>query len=604
MDRLKLQLRQLSRQRNRLARVTRRLPPEIIRKIFLECSVQNDRACFRKQMEWTKITHVCSEWRALAIDHAELWSRIPLRAVFWAQKMVERTKQAPISIDITSGYVTPSRYSEMQAIASNLLEQTSRLRKVNLTVPTDQIRHLLESINSTAPILESLTLRATPSYSFQANWGLDNQDFGPVTIPASFLSDGAPRLHTLLLRSCTLPTTIASIASNLTALDAEYHHPSPHLIDAIGKLHHLRSLKLKLGASQLAESATLGDGPPAFLPRLDKLQLHGSFFQCIGTLSCFRIPSTASLNLNCSYPSSISNFDAFEAAVLHLQAALDISWLSSPLSTQNSVFHKISSNTYGLCQVKGWLEESSSSHQPGDTPQYDDSNPSLTINIAVNHGFDLPLDGTIAPMDSFWWLKVLPPAATSGLRQLEIELEGHIKFSDLDMDSLYRISAQFPLLEHIMFGISCGHFVDAIVSDAALVRSHGVGPPTLFPRLKTVVFNSSTCLQTVQGTGQVVSMHSVLMDLADSISIRNEYGGVTQSLELVVYGVSVRFSADGRVQRLKKLNRQCAYPTWGPSISDLGPAYPISCSGGAECRCYFGGLYRNGWPIEPPLSLP
>ncbi|TFK25996.1 hypothetical protein FA15DRAFT_321655 [Coprinopsis marcescibilis] len=452
--RLKQQLWELSRRRNKLAKINRRLPPEIIRKVFLECSIQEEDVCFRKQIQWTRITHVCSQWRAQAIDHAELWSRIPLRTVFWGQKMLERTKQACVSLEFKSTAVVPRGFEEIQSIASRLLAQTSRLRTVELEASTKQITQLLGCFDSTsnAPALEYLSIRATPSYLSQSDWGSPEE--GPMPLPDQFLSAGAPRLHTLLLHNCTLHKSIPYTSNTLTTLVAEYEHPSPRFVDAISTLQNLRNLTLKVGnAGILPITEVTYEITPIFLPQLEALRLQGNFFLCVNTLACLRMPPSAILGLGSSRidGSETQDPDAFDAAVSHLQAILGTSWLTSPLS----VFRTISVNAgipgypgADLNLVEGWIDQDS---PPRSSDQHETTIPSLAMSV------DLRL------ASKTWWLKSMPLQSSIGLRRLEIGLPG------LDADSFRQISVQFPLLEHITVGFSCAHtFVDAIQSDATL----------------------------------------------------------------------------------------------------------------------------------------
>ncbi|TFK28910.1 hypothetical protein FA15DRAFT_664543 [Coprinopsis marcescibilis] len=612
--RLNLQVRELSRRRNNLARINRRLPPEVMRRIFLQCSVQDKIVCFRKQMEWIKITHVCSEWRALAIDHAELWSRIPLRTVFWARRMLARTKQAPISVELASGYVAPACLPEMQTIVSTLLAQTSRLRSVDLTATAEHTKHYLECFDSTAPELEFLSIYATPSYSYHSDEG-PQVYYGPVIFPDQFLSGGAPRLHTILLHNCTLPANISSMSLNLTTLSAEYRHPSPTFLNAIGNLQSLRRLNLELPLPTqegfgipIPEEVTFIEHPPVVLAQLEKLQLQGSFFLCIGTLSCFRIPSSAVLAFACSKTSEslVSNIDHFNGSSSHLQRVLDTSWLSSSISLRSAVFRTVTVYMYpGLYRIHAVLDKSEHSLPTSSMEQHDNqdissvSKPSLMIEIGF--GYNPTVGAATSTISNLWWLNAMPGAAIVDLQQLEVEIP------ELDPASFRQISGSLPLLEHIVLGNSCSFsFANAVESDVAVELAR-TGSPTLFPKLKTIVFDSAAFLQSWDmATGTLLGCG--LSTLADSISIRNEHGGVTQSLE-VKNATTVSFSEDGRVQRFKsRWDPQLYSSPWnvpGPWYSNSDEDWPVTavrrytsvpsrralmkgCSGKADCRCYYG----------------
>ncbi|KAI0311633.1 hypothetical protein OF83DRAFT_1030938, partial [Amylostereum chailletii] len=50
-----------------------KLPDETLGEIFITLRYTNESS---ETWDWTKITHVCSRWRNVAVQHLKLWSHI------------------------------------------------------------------------------------------------------------------------------------------------------------------------------------------------------------------------------------------------------------------------------------------------------------------------------------------------------------------------------------------------------------------------------------------------------------------------------------------------------------------------------------------------
>ena len=49
------------------------------------------------ELGWTKVSHVCRLWRDLAISHASLWTRPPIKYDKWTLEMLKRSSAKPAS---------------------------------------------------------------------------------------------------------------------------------------------------------------------------------------------------------------------------------------------------------------------------------------------------------------------------------------------------------------------------------------------------------------------------------------------------------------------------------------------------------------------------
>ncbi|KAJ7614012.1 hypothetical protein FB45DRAFT_937682 [Roridomyces roridus] len=177
----------LCARRNSLA-VVSRLPPELLAVILELCrSIDDDEPKFRTRrfIPVLKITHVCRRWRHVALASAAFWSCIVLSSPRWALEMLERSRNAPLTVgmDMASG--------EKKTVAARhqVLGQVHRIRELHLTLPMFDSM-LPPSLFKPAPVLEAFYF-----------WS-----FGRVNsiAPASLFGGEAPALRHLSLRSCQI----------------------------------------------------------------------------------------------------------------------------------------------------------------------------------------------------------------------------------------------------------------------------------------------------------------------------------------------------------------------------------------------------------------
>ena len=58
-------------------------------------------------LEWIVVTHVCSHWRWVALDHSALWANFDLKiGSQWSEEMIQRAKLTPLIINFTGAKTT------------------------------------------------------------------------------------------------------------------------------------------------------------------------------------------------------------------------------------------------------------------------------------------------------------------------------------------------------------------------------------------------------------------------------------------------------------------------------------------------------------------
>ncbi|CAK5283099.1 unnamed protein product [Mycena citricolor] len=276
------QISALQTRRNALAPISR-LPPEVLSRVFL-CLVLSDSYSVR----WTReISHVCRQWRAVALEFPWVWSYPSFRHLDWAEEMLERSKSALLTIKFHEVYTPP----RMIDLLTRALSQVSRLGELDFDVK-DRLAQLGLLVNMTdpAPFLHTLHLEATGHYG------------GPLSLPATFLGGDTPRLRRVDLTGFAIAWD-SPLLRNLTRLrvvhfarqESTLSMTMKELLDALDHMPLLESLELKNILPPIAVQAR----PRVLLAHLESLELADNVEECCGILSQMTYPSSAKVHVAC-----------------------------------------------------------------------------------------------------------------------------------------------------------------------------------------------------------------------------------------------------------------------------------------------------------------
>ena len=265
------------------------LPPELLSRIFHLHALQEP-PCFRKQkLGWIGVTHVCRHWRQVALNDSSLWARIggvSPRAQ-WVSKMLVRARNAPLAIDM----VSPSL-----EILSMFPPHISHIRELRLT-NMNHSQGIQEICSLEAPALEHFELRVSVA--------------APVAfcqLAGTTLFNGqAPKLRTFSLYQISIPWSLIP-RGQLTQLkvntqggiiypDISSPSDSLQLIDLLIDSPDLEVLALEFCIPTMLSQVSRGQS--IYLPRLSRLCLGGSTATVTNLLKMLKLPSSASLHLNC-----------------------------------------------------------------------------------------------------------------------------------------------------------------------------------------------------------------------------------------------------------------------------------------------------------------
>ena len=314
------------------------LPPEILARVFHllvpEEPPLSRQFRFREQkLGWIRVTHVCRNWRRVALDDLTLWAKIwgtPTNTKCISE-MLARAKNAPLDIKLNA-VAQPSQ--NVLLMISPHFSHTRQLRFRNLVTPhSDAIR---EIFSLEAPALEHFELKATES--------------SPITLPDLGgdmpFKGRAPRLRTFSLSGLVIPWALIP-RGQLTRLKMACHKEDVHspgdlnqLIDLLVSCPSLEILNLEACLpSQLTE---FPHGRTIYLPHLSRLRLHGSASRVANMLKMLNLPSSTTLRFHIFSNSSLER-DSEDLLLpvisAHFRSPAPIEFKSLTVSVKHFVTH-------------------------------------------------------------------------------------------------------------------------------------------------------------------------------------------------------------------------------------------------------------------------
>ncbi|KAI0264862.1 hypothetical protein BC834DRAFT_236842 [Gloeopeniophorella convolvens] len=189
------------------------------------------------RLGWLVDTHVCHQWRHVAISHPSLWTIIPFAlGQRWADLSILRAKSAGLIMDYRfppdgtpSPFNTDTLSNNLHQVLDLALAQNSR-----------EVQKVVKTLTSPAPRLETFIIEM-----LDFNSDSSSRNF-PIVLPADFFAGQAPQLRNLRLDQTYLPWTSAL-------------------------LRNLKSLIISqcLGTSSDTRDGSDGDTPRTYVPESD-----------------------------------------------------------------------------------------------------------------------------------------------------------------------------------------------------------------------------------------------------------------------------------------------------------------------------------------------
>lgn len=240
-----------------------RLPPEILGYIFLQVAQWAPRHA--ASYEWVRrITHVCRDWRELALGTPRLWTEISscdIDDIDRFKTFIARSKQAPLKIQLVD------LYSEAMSslIFHEVVREINRAEELSVHIADGFVETYIDHAPPSAPLLRKLNLKdvqrssgvlfpflkcampalqeLTSSYPIQLDTGTLS-----TTLTRLCLSTETYRTEAVQF----LPSTVAGAMKNLSALEylelTNVFRPLPHRllppVETVVRLPNLRLIDL------------------------------------------------------------------------------------------------------------------------------------------------------------------------------------------------------------------------------------------------------------------------------------------------------------------------------------------------------------------------
>ncbi|KAL0573389.1 hypothetical protein V5O48_008563 [Marasmius crinis-equi] len=275
-----------------------RLPTEIIRIILGYC-VSHRSTGRPYKLTWLNATHVCRQWRSVALESASIWSQIDFSRPELAREMIARSRAAPLDVVVTRLVLT----SRIYAVLIEAISNTGRLR--TLVLPAAYHMNgvdLFARLNKPAPLLHTLDLTAKP---YDA-------------LPKKPFAGKTPALRKLKITGFHFPLA-TSLLKNLTTLILQDPHEgllvnhcdrcptTEQLVEALQQMTELETLQLSNSlpqhASKKPATRSATKSAPrrvAKLPKLRRLHLSGTLHSCNELLQNIIFPASAAAHLTCT----------------------------------------------------------------------------------------------------------------------------------------------------------------------------------------------------------------------------------------------------------------------------------------------------------------
>ena len=279
IESLEKSLRALRQRRNTLSPISS-LPTEVIAAIFYLLCEQPDVYLV------LPVSHVCSRWREIALDHPLLWSHLNFAAVSQAgaAEILARSGMVPLYLE---AQVPSHRWQDARFVAfqKELQPHVSHTCRLRLRASPSHLNRILEGLISPAPILEHLSLSI--------------ECYGPqVSVPDSLFNATAPKLSSLELFDCSISwkSPLLKSLKNLEIIRlSRIVRPSlSDWLDALDEMSQLKSLFLD-SASPSTSLFPFDIKRTVTLPSLARLHISDSELDCALALAHLVLPSLTSL---------------------------------------------------------------------------------------------------------------------------------------------------------------------------------------------------------------------------------------------------------------------------------------------------------------------
>ncbi|RPD66707.1 hypothetical protein L226DRAFT_476513 [Lentinus tigrinus ALCF2SS1-7] len=300
-----------------------RMPPEILSEIFIIqaarlreerlSTASSDQHAFihSRFYTWMNVSHVCHNWRTVALGCAKLWSWIayePRKPEEFYQLLLQRARDSvPLTVvfaifdprSYCHGCLSTERFHEHYDIALEQLRTIlPRVRELLIYIDWEEHDEIWDSLDLATDVLEILRVEAVGVSRVTEMRG------GYVALPAELFASHTPRLHSLSISGIdfTWPSTLfAHSLRHLEISECEFDDGDDDFCRLLQIIHPLALLQT-LRITWWRRTNTQHDLPEGYdvvtLPHLRQLTVSAECQHIATFLTHLRIPPTASLHID------------------------------------------------------------------------------------------------------------------------------------------------------------------------------------------------------------------------------------------------------------------------------------------------------------------
>ena len=283
----------LRHRRNAVAPISS-LPIEVIAIIFSISRLFDTRLAGGKQdhLAWLRVTHVCHQWREIALNSPLFWSHINFTNITLAgaTEMLARAKKVPLHLE---AYITIYNrdHARFNTFKKELQSRVNNICHLYMSADYVFLHGTLKRLASPAPTLEYLSLSTNARYL-----GSPSQ----TTIPDTLFGGTAPRLFSLKLNWCNISWK-SPLLKGLRSLEilvpsSDVRPSLTDWLDALDRMPQLKNLVLE-SASPIAPTFPFDIKRTVTLPFLTDLKISSSAEDCALSLSHLVLPVLTELRI-------------------------------------------------------------------------------------------------------------------------------------------------------------------------------------------------------------------------------------------------------------------------------------------------------------------
>ena len=271
------------RRRNALVPISQ-LPPETLSMIFsfLSPSLCDGKARYRPLL---RVTHVCHQWREIALNYSYLWSCInpTLLSPAGIAEILARAKTVPLHFEARVTYRT---HKKLDVCERELQAHIPHIRHLALS---GRFQPVLERLVSPAPFLEFLTL---------------SDIYPPSSIPDALFNGTFPKLTSLKLKCCEISWK-SPLLKGLRTLQilrppARSRPTLEDWLDALNEMPQLETLNFCSSSPVVSVDIPFIPEPrrTVTLPYLTRFKITSSAKSCALALAHLVLPALTSLHVS------------------------------------------------------------------------------------------------------------------------------------------------------------------------------------------------------------------------------------------------------------------------------------------------------------------